>query len=682
VPPDLQAGRDRLLLAAEGDWPYWRDLHEHEAASGVDPPVLDHAMQLALERLIAAWYPLRGLHVADLLGQVTDALARHKPGDTTWVGDLHLPALDSARIAAGVEAAIADGRATGIMEAHHQGLTPILARKEPPDHAKRVADYAAGAERLLAAGLVQTASREAFRLTAAMDVDVQGHVEAALGVQPTIAERDVLAGMATGGINEGRWDVIDALQGDGTTSQLQAAADDVDLRLYALEILDKNTCTECRDIDGQEYASNEQARQDYPGVGGGYVRCLGRTRCRGSLVYVHRGEAPPTAPLNPDAKPTPPDVPPPAPVKYPPGTLVWVVKGNTAAVGYQAKVLTEPVFGNIVVDVQGSPYTAQQAVMVVGVDDVTLTKPAGFLTADEQVLANQFPTGTHAFFLGDASAEVEVVGYQGDVILVKGIKPGMTVEKVKADELTKVTAPTGKVVDLPSGLTLTTKDITTLGQSSGRVDPVVESQLRGERNALRNEAGTPVTGKPNVADQALADKLSAWNAYCGFGYTDMNSVLRTGEISIYNSTGTAAGDARELLAATERIRNLEALYPERGAGLVKDTLMHRGMSIEAGRDIVGEVLTDPGFLSTSLENGTAYSFAQSVPRAGREKIVVRIHGRKGQLYIAGGHSGETELIFPPGSRLLVLRDNGMVNIGSGKKAREFDALLLNGDENP
>lgn len=289
----MEAARERLLLAAEGTWPYRRDLHDHEAASRVDVPDLDHAGTLALERLVTAWAPMRALHVEDIVKAVHAATEAHPPGDTTWIGELTPPALDTDRLRVGVEAAIDAGYDLAVDEARRQNpaLADHVRRVQRADLQRRIAAYCDGAERLLVAGLVQSASTEAFRLTATTDdIDIAGHVETILGTAPMLAERDILQGMATGGVNEGRYEVMEAILGE-RTSALEAAAGVASV--YALEILDGNTCDECEQIDGQEYQSLAEARVDYPGIGGGYVRCKGRTRCRGSLVIVYATEAPP-----------------------------------------------------------------------------------------------------------------------------------------------------------------------------------------------------------------------------------------------------------------------------------------------------------------------------------------------------------------------------------------------------
>lgn len=53
---------------------------------------------------------------------------------------------------------------------------------------------------------------------------------------------------------------------------------------FASELLDKNTCKRCYEIDGREFPTFEDAEQAYPA--GGYVSCQGGGRCRGELVTV------------------------------------------------------------------------------------------------------------------------------------------------------------------------------------------------------------------------------------------------------------------------------------------------------------------------------------------------------------------------------------------------------------
>lgn len=53
--------------------------------------------------------------------------------------------------------------------------------------------------------------------------------------------------------------------------------------IWASEIMDGAGCEECAKVDGRDYATIAQAREDYPL--GFYHRCHGGARCRGTLVF-------------------------------------------------------------------------------------------------------------------------------------------------------------------------------------------------------------------------------------------------------------------------------------------------------------------------------------------------------------------------------------------------------------
>ena len=80
----------------------------------------------------------------------------------------------------------------------------------------------------------------------------------------------------------------------GFTTYEQAVRDGAaeGARYYSSELLDRNTCTPCGDVDGTEYSTVDAALADYPL--GQYVRCEGGARCRGTLVAVAATEAGPT----------------------------------------------------------------------------------------------------------------------------------------------------------------------------------------------------------------------------------------------------------------------------------------------------------------------------------------------------------------------------------------------------
>lgn len=72
--------------------------------------------------------------------------------------------------------------------------------------------------------------------------------------------------------------------GNGRTLTAQNYAGDF-LLAIATEVLDRNTCGPCRNIDGTKFLTLEEAEEAYPA--GRYSRCDGGARCRGFLTFLY-----------------------------------------------------------------------------------------------------------------------------------------------------------------------------------------------------------------------------------------------------------------------------------------------------------------------------------------------------------------------------------------------------------
>lgn len=62
--------------------------------------------------------------------------------------------------------------------------------------------------------------------------------------------------------------------------------------LFASELIDEHTCTNCAENDGREYTSMADARADYPDgqyPEGGYEHCTSPNGCRGTLIFLRNG---------------------------------------------------------------------------------------------------------------------------------------------------------------------------------------------------------------------------------------------------------------------------------------------------------------------------------------------------------------------------------------------------------
>jgi hypothetical protein len=124
---------------------------------------------------------------------------------------------------------------------------------------------------LLGKGLADSVAREALRLWGTdPDADeiarrVGEHVD---GLSDR-ALKDQLGGSLTNAMNRGR---LNALLTAPTAVW------------YASERNDSNACKPCRDVDERRFSTLEEANAAYPA--GGYIKCEGGVRCRGSVVPV------------------------------------------------------------------------------------------------------------------------------------------------------------------------------------------------------------------------------------------------------------------------------------------------------------------------------------------------------------------------------------------------------------
>jgi len=134
----------------------------------------------------------------------------------------------------------------------------------------RLRQVARTTARVLGVGLVQSAVRQAVRLFGS-----------GTGAQVADQVDEHLAGLSTAAVEEAVGGAMSAAQNEGRMAVLAVAPP---ATYTASEALDRNSCKPCRDIDGTQYTTLAAARRAYPN--GGYTRCLGGSRCRGTLVTV------------------------------------------------------------------------------------------------------------------------------------------------------------------------------------------------------------------------------------------------------------------------------------------------------------------------------------------------------------------------------------------------------------
>lgn len=226
----------------------------------------------ALGALLEAWEPVAEAQYAAVEEQVAAAV---EAGDTEALATLVVdagPGIEVLRRALGDMAEVAARQMAD--EAAEQGV-----KVKPPKVDKglrnafgsELIEIAAATAALVAADLAASAGREALRLLTpgAVGREVAEQVGGFLRGLKNWFRRDQLGG------------ALHRAQNAGRIATLAAAPT---ARYVASEKNDANRCQPCADIDGTEFDDLDAVRAAYGS--GGYLRCEGGVRCRGTVTAV------------------------------------------------------------------------------------------------------------------------------------------------------------------------------------------------------------------------------------------------------------------------------------------------------------------------------------------------------------------------------------------------------------
>lgn len=258
--------------------------HPRRPRNAGDPPDLDpddlpdishvqESWEQALDDLLDGWAGVE----ADQKAALVDAV--RKIAETGSLTDLTDLAVDSEAAAALLTAAMvalaAEAADQVADEAAEQGVTV-----EPQEaDGSTIADVAVVVAALRAAQLAAGAAGAAMRANGpdASADDIAEAVREHLDSLSPDGPRPVLGGALTGAQNEGRF------------ATLRSAPEGA---LYGDEVNDTNTCSPCLEVSGRwlgNISEMDRVSESYPGGAyGGYIGCLGRERCRGTIVGVWR----------------------------------------------------------------------------------------------------------------------------------------------------------------------------------------------------------------------------------------------------------------------------------------------------------------------------------------------------------------------------------------------------------
>lgn len=259
------------VTAAAG--PLRRQPTELELASRVDFAQMDKAWHEAVDATVEAWASVQEAMRAEITASIQAAA---EADDLDRLDGLTVDTSDGARLL--IARMIGYAREAGEQqqaEAEAQGVDiPEWSLDDEAITAAAIRDrlrqIGRTAARVLGVGLVQSAVRQAMRVWGSGSASqVAAQVDEHLASLSGAAVEEQVGAAMTAAQNEGRFAVL-------------AVAPPAEYT--ATEILDRNSCSPCREIDGTRYTNLPDARAAYPS--GGYTGCLGGARCRGTLVTV------------------------------------------------------------------------------------------------------------------------------------------------------------------------------------------------------------------------------------------------------------------------------------------------------------------------------------------------------------------------------------------------------------
>jgi HK97 family phage portal protein len=241
-----------------------------------DLPDISHmasALDDALSKLLTQWADLTAAQ-KDALVAMVQSIAEHGSLDELAHLQVDSSAAAEALFASMVELAAVAGRQMADEAAAQDVDIPSSSGDRAGMHSVSVVVAA-----LLATELAVSASRAAMRANGpvATPRDIADAVRVQLDSLSTANAETQLGAALHGSMNSAR------------LATLQAAPEGA---VYASEVMDKNTCKPCREINGRwlgNISDMAMIEKSYPaGAYGGYVDCEGGPRCRGTVVGAWR----------------------------------------------------------------------------------------------------------------------------------------------------------------------------------------------------------------------------------------------------------------------------------------------------------------------------------------------------------------------------------------------------------
>lgn len=253
--------------------------------SHIDPTTVDlsavqDTWQSELDKLMASYAAVVVAQKADLVAQVDRLI---KAGHIDQLADLKVDTEPAVEMLLDAMSRIYPTMAVHVVtDAERQGVKGVVTGDYDADALHAVAQVVA---QLLGNELAVSAGRTAL---AAAGPDVSADVV-------TASVKDHLDGLSTANTEQQLGSAMTAAQNMARHDTFKATAAKSDgpvAALYAVEVMDKNTCENCALINGRWIGNTDdtgfsaEVEALYPT--GGYIDCLGGTRCRGTITGVWR----------------------------------------------------------------------------------------------------------------------------------------------------------------------------------------------------------------------------------------------------------------------------------------------------------------------------------------------------------------------------------------------------------
>ncbi len=251
-----------------GDRELRRERYPHEVKAATDFAMLEEMYQTSTAGLVTQWVAqVKAAQVDDLVSQIEAA-----GDDVTKLAEVRAAGYGAEVLSAAMLQMATESARQAAVELQFQGATI-----EPPPAEtmqKPIEKRAKALDAVMARAISEAAARKAIN-TAGGGANVAQIVREHLDSLSDAYLKEQLGGALMQAQNTGRRAVFKNAPPS---------------RFYASELLDTNTCSNCRTRDGREYLSLDEAEDDYPA--GGYKNCSGGPKCRGTVVAVLNTETP------------------------------------------------------------------------------------------------------------------------------------------------------------------------------------------------------------------------------------------------------------------------------------------------------------------------------------------------------------------------------------------------------